>query len=212
VKRATTVAVVLAFSLGMGCTGAKGDKGDQGEPGPAGPAGATGPQGIQGDPGIQGPPGSPGGSGQLVWVDPQGRVAGDGLNLLWVEISGLVWHISRETGQVDLVRHGALRYDSYWVSGDCTGDELLNAVIPEPRVPFRFAGETSFRVRADDAQIMSIAPGSTRDADGCRAVSGVALQPAIRLAGIPYVAITPPVLPFAGPLHVERYAPINPIR
>lgn len=206
--------VVLALAAVLGCAFPSGPKGDQGEQGPAGPAGTTGAQGLQGsqgpkgDRGDQGPPGAPGGSGQLVWVDSVGTVAGDGLNLLWVDTSsGLVWYIDRDSGQVDLNRHGTIRYDSYWTSADCTGEEFVSGSIPEPRIPFRFGSEAAFRVRGDAAQLATITPASAKAPGGsCRTVSGLSQQSVIRASDISAGSATPPNLPFTGPLHIERYS------
>lgn len=216
--------IVLGFAA---CAFPEGPRGPAGEPGPAGPVGATGPQGLQGpkgdrgDTGIQGPPGVPGGAGQLIYRDAAGNVAGDGLDLLWVDTnSGLVWFIDAQSGQVDLSKHawptaapttgpGA---SYYWASTDCTGEQLLlPEAVPLPRVPVLYSGEAGYRARPDGLMPGSTAAQSRKSAwpspGECQpyteTVSPTRYFRMTDLAPVP----APPRLPFTAPLHVERYAP-----
>lgn len=210
--------LIVVLALALACAFPSGPPGDQGAPGAAGPqglVGPAGPKGDRGDTGIQGPPGSPGGAGQLIWRDAAGNVAGDGLNLLWVDsTSGLVWHIDRETGQVDLTQHTRPASPSYWTSTDCTGTEMVlsdptqamgGRSLP-PRAPFKIAGETAYRVRADTASIATVVPRSVRDpSTPCTQLGGAGTTTLLRLSDLVAVP-NPPTLPFVGPLHVERYS------
>lgn len=200
-----TMLLLLALSLAFAC--AVPVQGEPGEPGPQGPAG---PKGDKGDTGIQGPPGSPGGSGQLIWRDADGRVAGDGLNLIWVDTStGYVWHIDRETAQVDLKAHVVIDSWHYWESTDCSGEELVRfhpaeTDLPAPRIPFQLSSSSGFRVRTDSAAALLITARSIRDS-GCRTMASQVTGSFVALSQMPVVAAAPPTLPFTGPLHIERY-------
>lgn len=209
------VVMVAASAAVLGCTGVKGDHGEagpQGPEGPAGPQGLQGPKGDRGDTGIQGPPGSPGGSGQLIWVDSVGTVVGEVREgLIWVDSStGLVWNIDKETGQVDVAKH-TLAWIRFWSAPNCTGTEYLlfldSGGFPSPRMPFRLAGETAFRVRSDTSDPVTVTGQSTMGARSmqCEDTNGAA-QPLLSAADAPTTSHQPPTLPFNGPLRVERSA------
>jgi hypothetical protein len=203
--------MVVIAALALACVGAKGDQGEQGPIGPAGPQGFQGVKGDKGDVGIQGLPGSPGGSGQLVWVDSTGAVVGEVREgLLWVESgTGLVWSIDREkSDQVDpAVHHLPANLARYWTGSDCTGEAYLHITpaLPAPRVPFKLAGETGYRVRTDTSALQPATIVSEEDEFGCR---GRTLTGSfVAMTDVPVVVSTPPTLPFIGALHVERYQP-----
>lgn len=199
----TTVVVCLLMAvLVTGCAGGPGST--VGPMGPAGPAGPQGAKGDRGDVGPQGPPGVPSGSG-YVWRDAVGQYVGQGLELIHVDANNKLWHVSAETGQVDVNTHRAMKYGDYWESADCTGEPLISGVFPLPRVPFRFSGESSYRVRLDTASLQTLVVRSAMNADGtCATLAGPLTESFMRAGDVPVTTSSAPTLPFVGPLHVER--------
>lgn len=190
--------VLGACSAPGGVDGAAGERGPAGAPGPQGPRGPTG------VPGPAGPPGAPGpgaGAGErLVFVDRDGQVVSDGhVYPVHVDAAGRVWPVSTETGQPAFGQ--GLRY---FETPDCTG--TVYAAPAMPRQPFALAGDDGgARIRPDDEptvdrDVRSIQMPQTGGDVTCSAY-------VVRMATItlpPLQPVAPPVLPFRGPLHIER--------
>lgn len=181
---------VLAFltgcaSAGTGATGAAGAAGDQGPQGPEGPQGPVGPAG----------PAGPAGEARWVWVDTNNQVLPD----LWHfdEAEELVWPISTETGQVFITDRGHL----YFSESDCQGDAY---VWPwEPRQPFVVLdGAAGPFVRRDLLSTVDVVLESRESASGC--VNSQSSGDFLKVSDLVDLSdLTPPTLPWNGPLHRE---------
>lgn len=214
------IIMVFVLALVSGC-GMKGDKGEPGLVGPQGADGRPGPQGPKGDVGTQGPPGAPGGSGQLVWADAAGSIVGEvSEGLRWVALAdGMVWHIDPGSGQVDITQHEWPRAGTgtptyYWASTDCSGEVLITAEAANlPREPIRYAGETAFRARPDALQPATVLARSRKALSNPASCDGPDVTGQFFQRSDFTVVPAPPLLPFTGPLHIERYqAPAPPLR
>ena len=194
-----TFLVVLAMAIG-GCT--KAASGGDGTDGMQGPPGPQGPAGLQGPVGPQGPAGPPGGGGaRLVTVDVDGREAGvDGYH---VADSGLVLILDYETGQA-ASHYKDLSWNSGYAEPDCAGPLLL-AYPLQPRMPFALGDGLGWRVRGDAAASRSVAFKSRKlKAGDCENFATPVEQnyPAFEVP--PPSMSSLPVLPFRGPLHIEK--------
>jgi hypothetical protein len=99
-------ALILSACSKQGLPGPQGPQGPRGAVGETGPRGADGQNGAPGETGPAGPVGAPGANGDrpgLVWRDAAGNTAGEGRELVHVDAQGLVWPISAETGQVEVM-------------------------------------------------------------------------------------------------------------
>lgn len=196
--------VIVVVAILAGCTG--GAPGSGGTQGPKGDPGSQGPAGVQGPPGPQGAVGPPGAAGELgprfVWVDVDGKEFGPVSLFYHVdETTGFAWGVDRETATVG-VNFGSSY--TYFENSDCSGPPLVLAVLP--RQPFKIDADGGWRVRSDTTSSTRVTALSWRVGarGGCSSlgVTGVAVQVIPLPPERPDVV--PPVLPFRGPLHVER--------
>ncbi len=138
-----------------------------------------------------------------MFIDRDGRVVSDGpLYPVHIDEAGRVWSLNMETGQPAPVDGGHW----YFETTDCTGPAY---VLPHmPRQPFMLPGdEGGVRIRPDDE---SAVERDVRSVQARQTGGGVSCSPyvaATRMATITLPSlqpVTPPVLPFRGPLHIER--------
>lgn len=205
--------LVLGALFVIGCDGARGPAGAQGVPGTQGPQGQAG---AQGQAGPQGPQGLPY-PGALLWADRNGVTVPGVIGSLeidvnrWTDVfspaiyvdpSGAVWVVDRETLAVDsyLGYVGLLVY----TTSDCSGPAYDAAVNGPPRLTYQ---DTSgaFRIRNDDADYVQIHALSAMN-------GGTTCDPSDRgTMGVIPVAnttvVTPPVIDAAPPLHPVWTAP-----
>lgn len=209
--RTTLLVVMLALAActtpAPGGDGSEGERGPAGPPGPAGevgPPGPQGPAGPQGDTGAVGPAGPAGASGDgYVWVDADGRDVAPSSSLLHVDASGRVFYLDQETGQ-PLAAYDNLQATTGYERPGCA-PPLLMAYPMTPRVPFALGDDAGYRVRADDAFSRRVSFASTGLPDGgCSDISPPRVQP-FPAFEVPSPTLPRlPVLPFRGPLHLER--------
>jgi len=133
-----------------------------------------------------------------VWVDATGASLGLQGALMHIE-DGLNWPIDPETGQVyaDLTLHTV-----YYSEEQCQGVVYVSAGNTEPRIPFVVAGD-AYYVRPDDLQSLSAQVASMLSWGGCTD-RREEQDDVLRLSTLQHrPGLTPPRLPWVGPLHRE---------
>jgi len=173
----------------VGAQGPKGDTGAQGLQGEVGPQGAVGPQGPQGEPGAS----------KYYYVDADGREVDADVYLgIWPDDAGRYWLFDADT----LKTYGAST-SLYFADVDCAGQGYGTAFYLPRRVLKHPKG--GFIVRPDTAPTVAFSYRSMLFPDGtCQTNPGGSesqgngfLLPAVQ-------PLTPPVIPFRAPLHLER--------
>jgi hypothetical protein len=195
--------MMLMACVMIGCVesapGGSGAQGPKGDPGPMGPPGPQGP------PGIQGPVGPAGSSDGLIYVDADGREVGPAYSIMTVDVHGLVWIMDTETvrtGELNGIPYPAV--SPYYTTTDCSGTVYVSAA---PLTPFKGDPDGGWYVRAATDPAVPRVVRSVRYSWGgpCTSHGDAGVGP-LRLIPLPSERfdIAPPVLPFRGPLHVER--------
>lgn len=137
-----------------------------------------------------------------VWVDAMGREVASAGALWHVDEAGRVFPIDVETGQ-PADSYGNLAMLSGYERPDCEGSLMVGQSVP-PRVPFSLGDGMGYRVREDDAPSSPAAFRSRRLPSGvCQEYLVPQLHPVAFEAPPPSLPGVP-VLPYLGPLHVER--------
>lgn len=175
-------------------------------PGPQGPPGLQGPPGPQGPPGVTGP-----GGGPLVWKDATARVvAYSDPPRAFDDTRGDWWFIDPEMAQVDLAKHrvgpatsdAVILYDGDGCSGRAYfAPPSVSFTWPHPRVPFLYRNDPVFKVRLDNAVLVSAVMRSSWTAPG-----GCAPYPPEAWVVLPVDGVTTTV----GPPDLRAVPPLRP--
>lgn len=191
-KSSLPLCLVFLLACADGLNGGTGPAGPKGDPGPPG---VTGPQGPAGAPGASAGP-------HLVTVDRDGKQVSSTFYPYYVDSIGLVWALNGELSD-PLSGYGAYAGYVYFESADCTG--AARPPIISPRSPFRIPGDTTgYRVRPDNDRIAQTITAKSwlYMANPCQSLGAAGQQ--VQVIDLPPLqSITPPVLNFRGPFHVE---------
>lgn len=182
----------------VGCSG--GEQGPRGADGAPGEQGPQGPQGLTGPAGPMGPQGPAGGGYR--WHAADGQQVTLGPELVLFDANGHLWPLDVETGGIDLEEIPSLgRY--FYATSDCTGTEYA-LFVSAPRVVMGeevFGVPYRFFVRSDTSVLEGLSVQSQGNFDGDCSASGGGLVAAVPMTEL--VEVTPPEIPWTGPLHPE---------
>lgn len=181
--------------------GPQGAQGPQGDTGAQGPRGDTGTQGLRGEVGIQGPTGPQGepGASKYFYVDADGREVDADVYLgIWPDDAGRLWLFDPDT-----LKTSANSISIYFTDVDCSGQGYATSFYLPRRVLKHPRG--GFVVRPDAAATVAFSYRSLLFPDGtCQTnPGGSETQSNGFLLPAPQ-PLTPPVIPFRAPLHLER--------
>ncbi|WP_241758223.1 collagen-like protein [Myxococcus landrumensis] len=207
-----------------GCT-KSGEQGPIGPPGPEGPRGATGPHGLAGPqgpagprgevgaPGSQGAPGVQGGTGaqgpagpqgepgasKYFYVDAEGREVDADVYLgIWPDEAGRLWLLDPDT-----LKTSGSPISLYFTDVDCAGQGYATSFYLPRRVLRHPRG--GFVVRPDAAPTVAFVYRSMLFPDGtCQTNPGGSESQSNGFLLPATQQLTPPVIPFRAPLHLER--------
>lgn len=196
--------VVGMVAVMLACVAPQGEPGPMGPSGPAGAMGPAGERGSIGPEGPVGPTGAPGGTGAVIWRDAEGRIAGIGDLLIYFDPAGRIWRINKESGRAEpsVTNPG---YGVYFATTNCTGEAFYASPAEEPGYPFKYMEDPSYRMRLPTAKYIQMDAGSILKPEGCQQLTPPLNYQLMPESGVPLISVTaPPVLPFVGPLHMER--------
>jgi hypothetical protein len=118
--------------------------------------------------------------------------------LAYIDARGLLWGMNSDTGAFT----NGVKRQLLYTSAGCAGPAY---VVPDlPRSPFKVAGETQWRVRADaQGSASQIVLSVTQDGTTCLPTSFTANAIPVDSTSIPSPMVADPVIPYTAPFHLE---------